>query len=181
VIKWFKKRLTASHAAVSSQLPLRWKRYLRKPAFWDFKRDAVARGVAAGLFAAAIPIMPFQTLLTVLVTILIRGNLAIAFAASWVSNPITLLPLAYLTYHVGNLVMGDKKSIVVTTNFDWHIINIHGYWNGGKAWILQFGKAFFVGLPIVALAMALSGYFLVMIIWHSADLIKKIKQRKNND
>src|SRR5579872_738274 len=85
-----------------------FKKYLRNPNLWQFNRETIARGVAAGLSAAMIPFMPFQTIIAIVLAIILRGNLFIAFMASWASNPLTIVPIIYLIYSVGDWLLGEK-------------------------------------------------------------------------
>lgn len=166
MFQWLKK-YTQKPKSIEETAHSSWlKKQIHAPHLWDFHREAVARGVAVGIFAGIIPILPFQTLLAICIAILLRANLPIALLASWISNPITILPLAYFTYYIGNLVLGGSKSDVVLENFSWGMDGIAEAWS-------SFGIPFIVGLPIVAISAALLSYFLVILIWHSNDLFKK--------
>lgn len=55
---------------------------------WHPCRETVSSGLAAGLFMAMLPI-PGQMLLAAVVAMKIRGNVAIAVASCWVTNPAT--------------------------------------------------------------------------------------------
>lgn len=73
-----------------------------------FNRRSIAAGVGAGVFGAFIP-LPVQTLAAVLVSVLTRGNLAVAAAFTLVSNPATYAPLYYTCFVVGNFLMGNPE------------------------------------------------------------------------
>ena len=60
--------------------------------------EAIARGVAVGLFVGLTPTVGFQTVLMITACILVAGNFPVAFAVSWVSNPFTVAPL-YWGFH----------------------------------------------------------------------------------
>src|SRR5579862_8691996 len=79
-----------------------FKKYITSNTFlFKSNRESIARGVAIGLFVAILPILPFQSLLAILLTILLRANLPIAFFISWISNPFTIAPIAYFNYYIG--------------------------------------------------------------------------------
>lgn len=160
--KWLKKHFAEQKNISSSSQ----NKFLRNPNLWRINRHSVAAGIAVGLFVAMIPILPFQSLLALLLAIILRANLPIAFLASWVSNPLTLLPLAYFTYYLGASILNEKNLHRISLKeINWNFANFHEIWSSLSAWFLQFGKAFFVGLPIVALTAALIGYLIVIIIW----------------
>jgi len=94
-------------------------------------------------------------------------------ALSWVSNPFTLLPLTYFTYKVGNFILGEPQSKLqaLFREFIWNFKTDH-YWDSFSMWILQFGKAFFVGLPIVAFGMAILGYSIVTLFWAAKSFLR---------
>src|SRR5688572_3632838 len=66
---------------------------------WHLNRHSTAWGVASGLFWAWIP-LPIQTIAAVGMAIAGRGNIALAMAFTWVSNPLTLIPCFLLSYTV---------------------------------------------------------------------------------
>lgn len=64
----------------------------------------VARGAAAGLFVALIPVFGMQTLLLLLVCALARANFPVAFLVSWISNPFTIGGIALVANLTGRAV-----------------------------------------------------------------------------
>ena len=65
-----------------------------------------ARGLALGVFIGCLPIFGFQMLLGAGLAGPIRGNRILAVAGTWISNPVTNLPLFWLNYQLGTLLMG---------------------------------------------------------------------------
>jgi uncharacterized protein (DUF2062 family) len=55
------------------------------------------------------PIFGFQTLLGVALASLVRGNHLLAAAGTWISNPITDVPLIWFNYQMGSLLLGPGK------------------------------------------------------------------------
>ncbi len=68
--------------------------------------EAMARGVAVGLFIGLTPTVGFQTPLMILGCLLTRGNFLTAFMVSWVSNPFTMGPLYWGFHAVGQGMFG---------------------------------------------------------------------------
>lgn len=64
------------------------------------------RGLAAGVFIGCFPFFGLQTVLGIALASLVRGNHLLAAAGTWISNPFTSLPLYYLNYHVGSVLLG---------------------------------------------------------------------------
>ncbi len=63
--------------------------------------ERAARGLAAGFFAAAIPLPGFQIPLSLLLAWVVRGHKGIAILPQFLSNAGTMLPLAYCQYWLG--------------------------------------------------------------------------------
>lgn len=64
---------------------------------------AIARGLSAGVFAGLFPLFGLQTILGVGIATICRGNKIIAAAATWVSNPLTYVPIYFFNFRVGLL------------------------------------------------------------------------------
>jgi uncharacterized protein (DUF2062 family) len=89
------------------------RRKVRQAIEWLWRQEGShgqrARGLAAGVFMGCFPIFGFQTLLGVALASLVRGNHLLAVAGTWISNPITDLPLIWINYQLGCLLLGPGK------------------------------------------------------------------------
>jgi len=75
----------------------------RNPPWFD------ARGIAAGLaIGFGVPVGA-QMLCLGVARLLIRFNTLIAFAFTWVNNPVTLIPMYYGYYYLGSLILGRPE------------------------------------------------------------------------
>ncbi|MDO8954253.1 MAG: DUF2062 domain-containing protein [Gammaproteobacteria bacterium] len=92
-------------------------RYLKHPYLWKFDKVAVARAAFIGLFVASLPI-PFQMLLACIMAINFRANLPSTIGLTWISNPLTSTPLAYLAYKLG-------QGLLKTANLDFTALSYH--------------------------------------------------------
>jgi len=68
-----------------------------------------ARGLAAGIFCGCFPFFGLQTLLGVALASLVRGNHLLAAAGTWISNPLTYVPLYWFNYRLGSWLIGPSK------------------------------------------------------------------------
>jgi uncharacterized protein (DUF2062 family) len=73
---------------------------------WELKPMFIARGVATGVLVSWTPTMPFQLVLTVIFCVLFRGNIPLGLLATWISNPITFLPIFAGNLYVGCWLLG---------------------------------------------------------------------------
>ena len=65
-----------------------------------------ARGLAAGVFTGCLPFFGLQIVLGVALAAAIRGNRILAAAGTWISNPLTTLPICWLNYQLGVWLIG---------------------------------------------------------------------------
>ncbi len=87
-----------------------WKRQLRY-LYLRFVRmrehpQAIARGLAVGVFAGCFPLFGLQTIIGVALAFLVRGSKLAAAAGTWISNPLTYIPLFAFNYKIGQLLLG---------------------------------------------------------------------------
>lgn len=64
----------------------------------------IASGMAAGIFAGCLPILPFQTVVALGLAFIFRGSKIAAMAGTWISNPLNWVPVYTLTYYIGRAV-----------------------------------------------------------------------------
>lgn len=91
------------------------RKVLRKVLALNDSPHAIALGVAIGIFFGMTPTVGLQTIF-VLVTLFLTRRLfyfngAAAMAATYVSNPITMLPLYYFWYRLGAWFTGGTATI----------------------------------------------------------------------
>jgi uncharacterized protein len=84
-----------------------WWKKLTLPLFerrlWKPCRDTVAVGVAIGLFFGVIPLIP-QSLFAAITAMRVKANIPFAVAITWVSNPLTNVPIWMAQLWLGNQV-----------------------------------------------------------------------------
>ena len=77
-----------------------------------------ARGLAAGVFTGCLPFFGLQIVLGVALAAAIRGNRILAAAGTWISNPLTTLPMCWLNYQLGALLIGPGPAWPGRHNLD---------------------------------------------------------------
>jgi uncharacterized protein (DUF2062 family) len=144
--------------------------WLQQPGLWHLHRRSVAKGVAIGLFCGLIP-GPLQMLAATLLTIVWRANLPVALFATLYTNPLTIVPLYLLAYRLGSWVLGAQGP-GATGNPGLHELP----WQSGLSewwgWLAQLGKPLLIGLPLLALILAIAGYGIVRIVWRVGTVLK---------
>ncbi|MEA3241065.1 MAG: DUF2062 domain-containing protein [Pseudomonadota bacterium] len=68
----------------------------------------IARGVAVGLFVAFSPLLGLHTFLAIFLAFLVRGNRLASLLASWICNPLTMIPILYFDFKVGEILLSSS-------------------------------------------------------------------------
>jgi hypothetical protein len=124
----------------------------------------IALGVAVGMFVAWTPTIPFQMVLTVAISALLRANKFVGLPFVWVTNPLTLIPIYGPNYLLGCwLLPGGNRwsafvdSMIDATNFS------QGFWVTLQSWwtaTLGFLLPLWVGSLIIGSFVGLASYLL---------------------
>ena len=130
---------------------------LGHPSLWHLNRRSVPGAAAIGLFCGLIP-GPFQMLGALLMSIPLRKNVPVALAVTFYTNPFTIVPLYVIAYEYGRLIVGDGARPHDLVPDAW---NFTALWEG----TLSLGKPLAIGLPALALTLAVLGYFAAAVLW----------------
>ncbi|MCU0541172.1 MAG: DUF2062 domain-containing protein [Oscillatoriaceae cyanobacterium Prado104] len=131
----------------------RWRYYYNRFLRMRGTPESIARGFAAGVFTGMFPAFGLQIVTGVALATLLRGNKIVAAAATWISNPITDLPIWALNFQVGRWVLGSGRAF--------NPQSITSFEN-----LLKFGTEFAIELLVGSLLMAsvcaVGSYFLTL-------------------
>ena len=72
--------------------------------------EVVARGMAVGVFAGCFPFFGLQSIMGIILATLVRGSKLAAIAGTWISNPLTYVPILFLNFKVGQWLLGVETS-----------------------------------------------------------------------
>ncbi len=166
--KFFSTRLPGREGVLQNRWLQPIRHWLQHPNLWHLNRRSVAGGVAIGLFCGLIP-GPFQMLGAAFLAMWLRVNLPVSLAATLYTNPFTIVPLYLLAHQIGLLVTGVSVKTPVAQFPELH-------WNDGFEqlwkWLMTLGEPLLIGLPILAVGLALLGYFSVRVAWRLAVIWK---------
>ena len=136
---------------------------------WQVDRGSIARGVAIGLFfGLLLPLAQF--LFAVAFAIWLRGHVAVAAAATFVTNPLTFAPLYWLAHRIGSTLLGRSARQAVE---DAALVEAQaeataaaqGWFSATWEATVNAGAPLMVGLAVLAVAGALLGFVLVWLLW----------------
>jgi uncharacterized protein (DUF2062 family) len=130
--------------------------------FWRFTRRSVPRGVAVGLFVGVFALIPgVQIVGAALMSIPFRGNIPIAAAMTFLTNPLTTPFLILAAIPVGNLFgfHADTGAIMAMYTRSAPVAD----W---LAWLAtDAAPALVIGLFIIAVASAFVGWAITIVFW----------------
>ncbi|RLA02763.1 MAG: DUF2062 domain-containing protein [Gammaproteobacteria bacterium] len=131
---------------------------------WHLNRRSVARGGAIGVFLAFMPILG-QMPLAVVTAVFLRGNIPVALALTWISNPFTAPPIFYGCYRLGQLLLGGYAA-----SEPYHF-TVH--------WFLNNLTPLALGSLVAGTLAALLTHFLLTQLW-KADIQRRWQQRRDH-
>lgn len=163
----FFRRFLPDHESVRQNRYVAWfGPRLQHPNLWHLNRRSVAGGFAAGLFAGLIPgSNPVQFTAGAILAVVSRVNLPIAVFVTLYSNPFTIVPLYFIAYHLGHLVLMESGDGLPPFAFSLEDKGLIEWIPAALHWIASVGKPLALGLPLLALLLALIGYFAVDWTW----------------
>jgi uncharacterized protein (DUF2062 family) len=152
----------AIDAITSNPRVLRYFPAIADPDLWHINRRSAARAVAIGLFCGLIP-GPLQALAAILCCLAIRGNLPLAIATTFYTNPLTIVPLYVVAYEYGRLFFPDAAPA-----HGWslpHAAGLTQWFPELFQWMKSLGKPLAVGLVLLGLTLAALGWIGMRHAW----------------
>ena len=122
----------------------------------------VAMGMAIGIFVSATPTIPFQTIIAVALSFIMRGSKAAAACGVWLSNPITF-PVFYLaSYKTGTFLFGISTAHDIAGHPTSDLLKLG----------LDITLAALTGGIVIGIALAIGAYFI------TRQIVTKIRSRE---
>ncbi|MDJ0703101.1 MAG: DUF2062 domain-containing protein [Leptolyngbyaceae cyanobacterium MO_188.B28] len=133
----------------------------------------IARGLAAGVFAGLFPLFGFQTIMGIALAALLKGNKIIAAAGTWISNPLTYVPIYAFNYQVGRWLLGLSQ---VNYTFS-KLQSVKTMMEMGA----EITATLLVGCFVMGLICSICSYFLgLKLVNYARRQRRKFKYRLNN-
>ena len=105
-----------------------------------------AKGLAIGVFSGCFPFFGFQTLIGVFFAKIAKGNIILAAIGTWISNPLTYVPLYYFNYKVGSMILKNTPNNIIEKN-----LVTNDLWKQGRIFSLKL----LLGSSFVGILLAL--------------------------
>jgi uncharacterized protein (DUF2062 family) len=136
--------------------------FARRHELWRFTRRSVPRGVGIGLLVGIFALIPgVQIVGAALLCVPCRGNIPIAAAMTFLSNPATTPLILAASITIGNM-LGYHADL---TTFQ----ELYSHGAGPKEWsgwlLSDAAPALLIGLLIISTGVAAIGYLISGIVW----------------
>ncbi len=163
--QWLRNRMPSQETLREHRVLALFGERLLDPDYWCCNRHSAAVAVAAGLFAAWLP-LPLHTLVAIGLAVLFRGYLPLAIAMVWVNNPLTLAPMFYFAYRLGAWLLGTPELV----------------FNGSlEHEALAMAVPLLTGTLLMGLASALLGWVITRLGWRwKVQLAWKLRQERRD-
>jgi uncharacterized protein (DUF2062 family) len=147
--------------------------FLRRPELWRFTRRSVPRGVAVGLLVGIFALIPgIQAVGAAMLCVPSRGNIPLAVAATFLSNPATTPFILLASLFVGNK-LGFHADIAT-------LEALYSHGAGLSEWMAWLGSdaapALLFGLFVISTVSAAIGYLVSSFLWRGM-VARKRRQR----
>src|SRR5262249_46323961 len=140
-LKFFRKYLP-SHAAISSNRHVaRFGKLFKHHNLWHIHRRSVAGAVAVGMFAGLIPRSnPVQFTAAALLAVVFHVNLPIAVIVTLYSNALTVVPLYYLAFKLGQFALLQSDGDFPSFPSDLRTDGVGAWMHAMLDWLTSMGK-----------------------------------------
>ena len=160
LLNWVRRHIPTRETVGEYRLLRPFAAHLSHPSLWRLNRRSVPRGVALGLFIAAI--IPFMhTFVAAILAIPARANVAVAALFTLVVNPLTIPPLYYGAYRIGAWELHHDSALVNSADAE----RFSSELSRMLFWLHHASGSIAMGVLTIATLLALLGYFGAKLGW----------------
>ena len=156
---------------------------LADPRLWHFNRHSLNKAVYIGVLSAFFP-LPGQMLLALIGALIFRANVPMALGLTWITNPVTSLPVFYAGYYVGAKILDVP---MISLRLIGSMIADFSLWalsDGANPFITYKGTvsltAFCLGLTILAIVSSIVCGSAFKAIWRYKTVTSWQKRQQNS-
>lgn len=153
--------------------------FLADPRLWHMNRGSMVRAVFVGVMCAFLP-LPGQMPLAIFGAILVRANVPMSIALTWITNPLTGIPVFWAAYWLGATLLGEPPIGLRTIGVLMTDLTLWLFGEGNNPFVdNQFFsfKAFVLGIAICAILTSIVLSLALNIFW-KYRIAKDWKTRK---
>ena len=159
--------------------------HLADPRLWHFNRHSLNKAVYIGVLSAFFP-LPGQMLLALVGSLIFRANVPMALGLTWITNPLTSLPIFYAGYYIGAKILDVP---MISLRLIGRMIADFSLWalsDGANPFITYRGTvsiaAFCIGLTILAIVTSIVCGLAFKAVWRYKTVVSwQKRQQKPSD
>jgi uncharacterized protein (DUF2062 family) len=157
---WIRNHIPSRETIDSYRLLRPFAHHLRQPNLWHLNHRSVPRGVALGLAVGVI--IPFMhTFIAAILAIPTRANVALAAAFTLVVNPLTIPPMYWAAYRIGNWELRHDAMIDAES-----ARQASGELGRLLFWLQNASGPIALGLLTISAVAGFAGYLASTLVWH---------------
>lgn len=159
------RRTTGRVRRISRYLYLRFTRLRGDP-------HELALGMAIGIFTGALPILPFQIALAVVLAFVFKASKIAAALGTWVSNPLNWYFLYLYSYKIGAAVLDLPHTNAIFSSIMTSVQNQEGAMAVAEKIVGAGGlmmAAFLIGGLVMGLVVAPPSYFIFLKVFRALE------------
>lgn len=141
--------------------------FLADPRLWHMNRGSMVRAVFVGVMCAFFP-LPGQMPLALLGAILVRANVPMSIALTWITNPLTGIPVFWVAYWLGATLLGEPMIDLRTIGVLMTDLTLWLFGEGNNPFVANqiFSlKAFVLGIVICAILTSIVLSLALNVFW----------------
>ena len=159
--------------------------HLADQRLWHFNRHSLNKAVYIGVLSAFFP-LPGQMLIALIGSLIFRANVPMALGLTWITNPVTTLPIFYAGYYIGAKIIDVP---MISLRLIGKMIAAFSLWilsDGANPFITYSGAvslpAFVIGITILAIVTSIICGLAFKAIWRYKTIISwQKRQEKPSD
>lgn len=141
--------------------------FLADARLWHFNRISLIKAICVGAMSAFFP-LPGQMPLALAGALIFRANIPMSIALTWLTNPLTALPVYWAAYWVGANLLGEPTiglrtiGVILTDTTVWLFHNGANPFQNNSLFSI---KAFALGLVITGALTSLVLSLIFSLVW----------------
>jgi uncharacterized protein (DUF2062 family) len=142
---------------------------LHDPRLWGITRRSAVPAVALGLFISYLP-LPGHMLVAALLALALRVNIPIAAIATLVTNPLTVGPMYFFAFQLGEWLLGvEPRPFAFELSMAWMMDGFVYIW-----------QPLLLGCVLLGALLSISGYVALDLLWRASVSTYLEKRRRRS-
>jgi uncharacterized protein (DUF2062 family) len=128
---------------------------LAHPVYFSTSRRGIGGALWVGLFIGMLP-LPAHTFLAIVGALVLRVNVPVAAISTWITNPVTVVPIFYFNYKLGAMLLDIPPEVMPDDiSLHWVMAEL------GLRW-----RPLVYGSLLMAVSLSSTVYLLISAVWH---------------